>query len=242
MQPLITLIYILLVTLPLQSQSGIIYGEISNNNIRLENVHVINQAKNQVTKSNTLGAFTIQATVGDTLLFSHVGMKDISVVVTPDMTNQKNPISMEEKSISLEEVELYTGPKIDAVSLGLIGKNTKKLTVQERRLYTARNGFLDPIINAISGRTKKLKKQLVLETKSRRFDYLIDNYSEYLKKTLNISDEIVIMYLTYLVDEEGIANVINTNDTTEIHFFILTTWFQFKQTDTYQNYLKKRDN
>ncbi|PQJ21213.1 carboxypeptidase-like regulatory domain-containing protein [Tenacibaculum sp. SG-28] len=212
---------------------------ISSEDIPLENVHIINQAKNKVTKSNTSGIFTIQATVGDTLLFSHVGMKNLSAIVTTSMIGEKNRISMEEKTISLEEVELYTGPKIDAVSLGLIPKNAKKLTVGERRLFTARDGFLDPIINAISGRTKKLKKQLVLETKSRRFDHLKNNYSEYLKETLNISEEIVSMYLSYLVDEEGIENVINTNDITEIHFFILTVWFQFKQTESYQNYLIK---
>ena len=73
----------------------------------------------------------------------------------------------------LDEVFIASNSEFNAVSLGILKKEIKPLTPYERQLYTAGDfkpvhllsiltGSLnvDPIINAITGRTKRLKKYI----------------------------------------------------------------------------------
>ena len=142
---------------------------------------------------------------------------------------------------------MFVDPKsdFDAVSLGIIKKKIKPLTSNERKLYTAGdfkpvhllsilNGSLavDPIINKISGRTKRLKKYVQLEKKESNLLFLEDHFSEYMLNDLNIPEETIGRFLIYLIENEQLQNLIDRKDFGELHFLIGDAWFEFEDFQT----------
>lgn len=96
-----------------------------------------------------------------------------SIKIEPSDTLKK---SIFEQVNILEEVFIQSKSEFTALSLGIIQKEIKPPSPYERQLYTAGDfkpihllsllgGSLqvDPIINAISGRTKRLKKYIQFE-------------------------------------------------------------------------------
>ena len=97
---------------------------------------------------------------------------------------------MTAKSIDLKEVIINEHPEITAENIGVIPYGQKKYTPAERKLYTAGDfkpihllGLLggtlavDPIINKINGKSKKLKKEIEVEKKEsylKQLDNLFD--------------------------------------------------------------------
>jgi len=77
----------------------------------------------------------------------------------------------------------------------------KPLTLNEKRVLTAgtfkpidllkiiAGGMpLYPVINAISGRTKRLQKIIVVERKALNIDFLRENYSEYVLENFSVAE------------------------------------------------------
>lgn len=139
--------------------------------------------------------------------------------------------------------EVYVDPKssFDAVSLGIIKKKIEPLTSNERKLYTAGDfkpvhllsilgGSLavDPIINKISGRTKRLKKYVQLEKKERNLLFLEGHFTEYMLNHLNIPEETIGRFLIYLIEHERLQDLIDRKDFGELHFLIGDAWFGFE--------------
>lgn len=140
--------------------------------------------------------------------------------------------------------EVYIKPKseFNAVSLGIIKEEIKPLSVYERRLYTAGDfkpihllnilgGSLavDPIINAINGRTKKMKKHIEIERKESNLIFLEDYFLKYMTENLHIEDSIRGRFLTYLIANQNLQNFIDRKAFGELHFLIGDEWFKFKQ-------------
>lgn len=160
----------------------------------IENIHVINKSKQLFTVTNRLGEFGIKVSLGDTLQFSSIQHKPLEIKVTEEMVSKKS-VSIELKELvnELDEVivgKILTGdlnldignmegdPPINFVDLGIPGYTGKIATQSERRLSEAGEfkpsmlmGLLgggiplNPILNGISGRTKKLKKRVEVEEK-----------------------------------------------------------------------------
>lgn len=87
---------------------------------------------------------------------------------------------------------------------------------------------IDPIINAISGRTKRLKKYIRYEKKENNLSYLEDHFMSYLVDTLNIEKKLIGRFLSYLVENEKLQDLIDRKDFGELYFFIGDEWFKFK--------------
>ena len=159
----------------------------------LENVHVINKNKKLFAATNKLGIFKVEAEESDTLVFSSIQYKLKTVIVSAkNITNKTITVALEEQVNELREVvvgntltgnleddvnNLNVKPQINFYDLGIPGYTGKPKTQSERRLHEAGElnakdvlvGMLtgsvplNPIINAISGRTKMLKKRVALE-------------------------------------------------------------------------------
>jgi hypothetical protein len=147
--------------------------------------------------------------VGDTLQFS--GLQIVtkkSVITENDITKQLYVVSLEAKVNLLDEVEIKQYKNINAVSLGILQRPAKVYTPAERRLKTASDydvtdflgptiGFsmgLDPILNAISGRTAMLKKELKIEKKEyllNKIEYMFKE--EYFLENLKIPKEYIVL-------------------------------------------------
>ncbi|OBX25472.1 hypothetical protein A9996_09870 [Gelidibacter algens] len=158
----------------------------------VEGIHILNNTSNTFTISNSRGEFSIPVKLNDTLTFSGVSYTLKKVMVGKDMINSKSlTIYLTENITALDEVvlgKILTGDlsadlansgverSINFYDLGISGYQGKPKTQSERRLYTAGDFKpihllallggslpLDPIFNAISGRTKELKHRVYLE-------------------------------------------------------------------------------
>lgn len=192
--------------------------------------------------TNNYGEFLLRAEAGDTLLFSHVAMYDlIKFVDSNDVLKSPLLINMKSRTNELEEVTVTDVSRINAVSLGIIPKEIKSLTLNERRLQTAGDfkwihllGLLggnlqvDPILNAINGRTKKLKRNILIEKKIQNIA-ILEGHRDYIKNSMDLTDQQMGRLISLAVEEEKIQLVIDSNNDGQVQIFLLDTWMKYKQ-------------
>lgn len=211
-------------------------ARVLNNDRALEDVHIKNITTGESTLTNEYGKFLLQAQAGDTLVLSHVAMNDLISILEND---QFSDFRMVERENELEEVSVSEVSEINAVSLGIIQKEMKPLTTYERRLRTAGDfkwihllGILggsleiDPILNAISGRTKKLKRNIAIEKKERNIAFL-EGYTDYMKDDMGLSEADMRKLIALAVEEREIQVVIDSGNDARIQFFLQDTWIKF---------------
>ena len=140
----------------------------------------LNISANKGTITDSDGFFAITAYANDTLVFSAVQFKKKEVVVTQDLINQGFlNVQLEDALTELDEVVVtpysLTGditkdldliridPVVTSSTLGLPNAYVKPISKAERELHAATANPImsfDPLINALSGRTKMLKKRV----------------------------------------------------------------------------------
>ncbi|PIF01672.1 MAG: hypothetical protein CR994_00365 [Maribacter sp.] len=165
-----------------------IEGRVYSDNGDVAAIHVLNVTLKKASITDQDGFFTITARLNDTLVFSGVQYKRKSMCVTQSVLESKLLyIPMEEVLTQLDEVVVMpynlTGdmatdlgrtiidPVVTSSTLGLPNANIKLPTQAERELFAATaNPFMsfDPLINAISGRTKMLRQRLARNRKYER--------------------------------------------------------------------------
>jgi hypothetical protein len=175
------------------------------------------------------GEFFILAKAEDLLVFSSVNLEYYRRIIDDeDLKVEVLTIKMTAKITELEEVIVNKHPEINAVSLGISPKGIKQYTPAERKLATASSAKLnpqglDPLINAISGRTKMLKKELEVEKKERLLAYigaLFDD--EYYRETLKIPANYIKGFQYYCVEEEEFAKSLRSKNKAMIKLLIVT--------------------
>jgi len=87
-----------------------IHGTVTYIDVPLANVNIITVGKTTGTKTNTRGAYTIKAAVGDILQYSHVGFATVSIIIE-DVTEILD-IEMVVKENELDEVTVTANGKI----------------------------------------------------------------------------------------------------------------------------------
>ena len=125
----------------------------------------------------------------------------------------------------LSEVVLTEYRNITTESLGIIPKGMKTYTPAERKLKQATGGdnqyglstrvSFDAILNAISGRTRMLKKELEIEKKEILLENVKLDYStEYLIKNLNIPEALTEGFLYYLIEDREFVSAYKSDNKT----------------------------
>lgn len=175
-----------------QTQKELIINGITLvNNNGIQDIIIRNERSNETTISITNGHFNIKCQLGDILNFSSMNIETKrKKITTSDFQTNSLQINLSFKTIDLKEV-LVNNNSITAEKLGIISANQKKYTPAERRLKTAGDFKpihllsilggslpLDPIINKITGRTKRLKKELEIEKKERLLNRLKSLYHD----------------------------------------------------------------
>lgn len=199
-----------------------LHGHVTAGNTAVVGVFVINKATGIEIKTDNNGNFTIPARTGDYLVVYNSSI-EVREFYLSDAAFKEQPYSMEVKPSAYELNEVVINEEISAQKLGIVPKNQKKYTVAERRLYTAAGsspsfnvGMLagvvlstDFIINAISGRTKMLKKALKTETKEFAIEKINGLYTETeLINDLKIPEEYVQGFLFYAVEDPACAKAL----------------------------------
>ncbi len=195
------------------------------------------------------GNFTIRAQVNDTLVFSAVHFHRKLLPVTEIIYNANFvTVPMEEFVNELREVvvspynlsgvldkDLEKLPPqriVDAEALGLPNANAKDYTQSERMLKQATYGKfnagmilappLDPIINAITGRTKMLKNRVKVDKTYARTQQVQGFYVDSLfVTTLKIPMEKIEDFMYFCEVDEAFQTTVDTQDKLKIWDFMV---------------------
>lgn len=207
----------------------------------IEGINIKNLKSNYSTKTNKDGIFSITANVDDTLMFSAIQFKKrIIILKKEDFNTTLLLVKLENATLPLNEVKIIDYKNINAISLGITKKGQKKYTPAERKLYTATGGgnqfgtntavSVDGILNAISGRTTMLKKELQVERKEYTMNKLNNWFDDsfYIER-LKIPKEYVNGLKYYSIENEEFVQALNQKN------YALTT---FLMTNLSLEYLK----
>lgn len=228
-------IFLLFITQLVFSQDEkLLYGKIVVNDATPQGVHVINLMNEKETVSDDKGAFSILAKPDDLLVFSAVHLDYMRKIIEINDYNSENlVIEMTSKVNQLDEVEIIDYSHLNAESLG-ITNGVKTYTPAERKLKTAGDfkpihllsllgGSLDvdPILNAINGRTKRLKEEIKIEKKEMYLSKLEEMYkADFYTEKLHIHSDFVDGFKYYILEDADFIAVLNKNDETQISFLI----------------------
>ncbi len=143
--------------------------------------------------------------------------------------------------MELKEVVVNETSEINVVSLGIIPKKIEKLSMNERRLRTAGDfklihllGILggsleiDPILNAINGRTKKLKRNIGIEKAQRNIAFFEIHYKSYMEETMELSQQESALLIDFMLERKELPRLLEENNDAQIKLFLHDSWFQLK--------------
>ena len=210
-------------------------GKVTSTFSDLEGIYLINNRSKENTLTDYGGYFSIEAAVGDTLVFSSVQFKALKVAIKEnDFNKELFFVKMDPIVRFLDEVRINEHKNINAVSLGIISPNTKHYTPAERKLRTAEElhwysplliplgGMsVDGMINSVSGRTAMLKKEVEVEKKETLI-HKIENWFEtkYFIQKLNIPEEYVKGFIYYLVEDAKFTQAMKSKNKTMATFIM----------------------
>lgn len=229
------------------TSSGKIGGQIVHDSLSVEGVHVINKTSQKNTITNEKGFFEIVAKLNDTIVFSAVQFKLKNIVVEQGIIDEGfGEVLLEMRVEELEGVTLYNKlsgdpafdlknsgvkKKLNFYDLGIPGSTKAPPTQSERRLQEASMGKfqwgflttipLNPIINAISGRTKMLKKRVKLESEEAFIEKIKEQFEPVLMDVYGLKKEesYRFFYFCSLAETYG-AKCRNANSVVQMEFLI----------------------
>nr|WP_294786521.1 carboxypeptidase-like regulatory domain-containing protein [uncultured Flavobacterium sp.] len=205
-----------------KNDSKQIVGKVFEQSTPIEGVNIINNTTQVATVSDSEGNFSITAREGEVLVFSAVNLEPLKRrVAATDFYPTILLARMTAKEVELKEVIVNENANITAENLGIIPYGQKKYTPAERKVYTANSTSVDKLLNAISGRTTMLKKEVNLEKKEalfRKLEYLFDE--NYYTDRLRIPVDDIKGFQLFCVDDADFAVSLNTKNKTMSMFLI----------------------
>ncbi len=191
-------------------------------------IYVMNISSYYYTVTDQDGEFVIKADLNDTLEFSALQYKTLRVPVNEEVYSKKYmEVDLENFVEELGEVHVglaLTGDLgIDSKRLdykqsmspqdvGIPTYQGPELTQNERRLHAATSGFgVHALINAISGRTKELKRRVVLEKERDLLEGLKSTYSRLLFSSDSLSVDRQNEFFLFCMDDPDFVERYRSN-------------------------------
>ncbi|KGO92101.1 hypothetical protein [Flavobacterium subsaxonicum] len=215
------LLYLLLfiTTVGFSQERKPLNGRVVNGTAGISNVFVINKTLGAEVTTNSTGNFIISAKAGDKIVV-YSNTLEVREFAISEACFLDNPyvLSVNYKPYELEEVTV-TASAITAESLNIVPKNQRKYTPAEKKLYTAGDfkwidllhilgGSMpfDPVLNAINGRTKRMKEGIATEKKETASDYIDGLYTEdEIINGLKVPKEHVQGFVYYAIENPAVA-------------------------------------
>lgn len=233
----IKILLLLLFVIQLSNGQGLIMqkkinGKVTADYNDLESIYILNLKTEKSTLTERGGYFSINASVGDTLIFTAVQFKSVKIALKEaDFSKELFFVKMETLIRILDEVKINEYKNINAVSLGIISPKTKHYTPAERKLKTASDSDaqigtntsigLDPVLNWISGRTSMLKKEVEVEKKETMLSKIDNLYeAEYFIETLKIPVDFVKGFQYYIVEDSKFVEALKAKNKTMATFIM----------------------
>ena len=126
-----------------------------------------------------------------------------------------------ERDIKETKLDLY----LSATDLGLPENTLPPMTVEQRKLYSATSGAgaIGSLINAISGRTKMLKKHVEVGKLRAAVESKRDQFSDSIyMRELNIPEALIEDFVYYIFEQEEEIKQINLDNSLELLNYMLT--------------------
>lgn len=197
----------------------IIFGKIICDNKIVFGVQITNLVNEKSTISDGNGNFSILAKAEDMLVFTSQSYDyKRKFLEQLDIDSNNLIIVLTKKAEQLEEV-IVSKAKTNPFDEGIYDKNIKTYTPAERRLQEAKSGMITSLINLISGRTEKLKKQLQVERSEKRLEkisYLYEN--EFYTKKLKINPDLIKAFQYFVVDDKKLSGYLKVKNKSLIKF------------------------
>ncbi|HEY9185925.1 MAG TPA: hypothetical protein VIM94_11420 [Salegentibacter sp.] len=219
----------LLLNFTLQAQErGLLRGKIINDSL-ISQVHIVNITSENGVLSESSGEFIIQAKPGDSILFSSVQFKKITIAVTPGMLHEILKIELENELTELEEVQLHqlSGnlrqdigniETINHADLG-IPYSDKQPNIVERKI-SGISSPMDPVgllYGAISGERRKLKQALENQREHNRILKARNLLSEdFYREQLKLEKTRIMDFLYYCAENPRFLRLVNEKDILEL--------------------------
>lgn len=222
-----------------QESRKFFYATIQDEVSAVSNAHVINLNTKQGTFTNNNGEFRVLAKANDTLQISFVGYETKNFVVDVNHFGmQENYIQLKKVPIELDEVaikkhnllghissdtkHIKSEKEINAETLNLPFAGSRILTPAERRLHTATSSYggiaIDPLLNWISGRIKKLKKFKAIEDREKRIENIRSNYHILIEYELKLLKEDIDRFIYFAESANDFNTLYLNNDVAMITF------------------------
>lgn len=219
-------------------------GKIVCQDQELSSVNVYNMRSDSNTVANENGDYSIFVMDGDTLKFSSLQIETKKIIITPaELTKSILVTSLLPNIINLDEVKIKEYKNINAVSLGILEKPAKQFTPAERKLRTAEElhwfsplliplgGMsVDGMINSISGRTKMLQKEVVIEKKEKLLQKIEYQFRvDFFTKNLKIPSEHVKGFWYFAIDDKRLEEALNAKNKTKASFILAELATKYKE-------------
>lgn len=233
------ILFLLLLSQVLLAQTTnekLLIGKIISSDVAVEKVNILNVMTGQTTISNELGIFKISVKIDDALVFTAVNIETKRLVIQQeDLLSEQILIKLSQSMTPLETVNINENPNITAENLGIIPYGQKKYTPAERRYNEATTGSglvpLNPILNAISGRTSMLKKEIKIEKKERLLRQLDGWFEEdYYVNTLKVPSDFIKGFHYFLIEDTDFVRALKAKNKTLTQFLIKGLAFKYNDT------------
>ena len=220
----------------------VLRGIVTVESVLTNGINVVNLNNNETSMTNSQGEFSILAKANDVLVLSGLNVEEKKIKV--DRTYYDKAVFSIELiplSTKLNEV-IVQNNQFNLLSLGIVTKAPVKYTVAERRLQTAGDfkpimllqiiagGMpLDPLINKINGRTKRLKKLIVFEKKEKDMKVISELFNDiHFNNILFISSENINGFKFYIVENENFIKILDSRNEPQISFYLTILAQEFK--------------
>ncbi|GEM_PF-1186426 len=208
----------------------ILIGRVTIDSLASPDISIENITKETFTITDAKGLFRIEVTEGDILKVSSVQTTIKFIILSKkEISLQKFDINLFSHTNQLEEVEVVEYQNINATSLGIIPKDFVRLTPAEKELDLAKNFHLkaksgvtftlDPIINAISGRTQRMKRNVKFEEKGitlQKIDLIYED--DYYVQKLKIPKEYIKGFHYILMDNQAFMDAFEAKNRSRMDF------------------------
>lgn len=196
-------------------------GKIVIDSLSGENVNVLNSRTQKATVSGKDGRFSISVKLGDLLILSSFNLETKRKYIRPeDLKGEIVILKMTLSATQLDEVKVNENAEINAKNLR-IPTAQKTYTPAERKVRTATTGLIDPLLNRMSGRTKMLKKQVLVERNERLLLKLDGLYEDqYYTDVLKIPEDYIGGFQYYIIEDPDFARALEEKNKTLTMFYV----------------------
>ncbi|WP_378183149.1 hypothetical protein [Aquimarina sp. SS2-1] len=238
MAKILSFLFILFTLNNVFGQSQRLKGKIIADSLEGFAINIVNYTKKIGATNDQNGYFEIPSEANDSIIFSSVQYKVVSVIVSEnDLDNGNFRIQLYPVIQKLDQVNISTinlsgnidkdtrdikvQPHLDTRVLGLPVRNIKQPTIEERRIYTASSGPIDLLLNSLNGKLKKLKKLKELAD----LESLIEKGETAFNQTfftddLGLPENLISDFVNYCSEDQYFENLLkNTKRLSLLEFF-----------------------